>query len=70
MIARLLRMKCLTGYRLLGKYYMVAIDGTGHLVYKDRHCPHCLTKTKKGKIIYYYHNVLEAKIVTESGMDN
>ena len=47
---------------------MVAIDGTGHLVYKHRHCPHCLTKTKKGKVIYYYHNVLEAKIITENGL--
>ena len=60
--------KCLKAFRLLGKYYMVAVDGTGHLVFKDRHCSYCLTKEKDGKIIYYYHNVLEAKIVTETGL--
>ena len=47
---------------------MIAVDGTGHLVYKHRHCPHCLTKEKNGKVIYYYHNVLEAKIITESDL--
>ena len=68
MINRLIRMKCLTAFRLLDKYYMVAIDATGHLVFKDRHCPYCLTKKKDGKILYYYHNVLEAKLVTETGL--
>lgn len=68
MINRLIRMKSLKSFRLWDKYYMVAIDGTGHLVFKDRHCPHCLTKQKDGKITYYYHNVLEAKIVTETGL--
>ena len=68
MITRLLRMKCLKPFRLLDKYYMVAVDGTGHLAFADRHCPYCLTKEKDGKIIYYYHNVLEAKIVTENGL--
>jgi len=47
---------------------IIAIDGTGHLVFKERHCPHCLTKEKDGKVLYYYHNVLEAKIVTGSGL--
>jgi len=68
MINRLIRMKALEKYRLLGEYYMIAVDGTGHLVYKERHCPHCLTKEKDGKILYYYHNVLEAKIVTGTGL--
>jgi len=68
MINRLVRMKALDKYRLLGKYYMIAVDGTGHLVFKERHCPHCLTKEKDGKILYYYHNVLEAKIVAENGL--
>jgi len=68
MIARLLRMKCLSPYRLMNIYYMIAVDGTGHLAFSHRHCPYCLTKEKDGKIIYYYHNVLEAKIVTEAGL--
>ena len=68
MVNRLIRMKALEKYRLLEEYYMIAVDGTGHLVYKERHCPHCLTKKKDGKILYYYHNVLEAKLVTNTGL--
>jgi hypothetical protein len=67
-VARLIRMKCLAPFRLLDLYYMIAIDGTGHVTYKERHCSHCLTKEKDGKVLYYYHNVLEAKIVTENGL--
>jgi hypothetical protein len=68
MVYRLIRMKALDKYRLLGEYFMIAVDGTGHLIYKERHCPHCLTKEKDGEILYYYHNVLEAKIVTGTGL--
>jgi len=53
-------------YRLLGRYFVVAIDGTGTLSYDHRHCPHCLTQTHKGKTLYY-HPVLEAKLVTANG---
>jgi len=68
MTNRLIRMKCLEKYRLLGQYYMIAIDGTGHLVFNERHCEHCLVMKKDGKVLYYYHNVLEAKLVTENGL--
>ncbi|MHB8278990.1 MAG: transposase [Candidatus Humimicrobiaceae bacterium] len=68
MVNRLIRSKCLNRFRLLDSYFMIAIDGTGHLVYKERHCPHCLSKKKDGEILYYYHNVLEAKLVTGSGL--
>ncbi len=61
-------MKALAKFRLLRAYHLLAIDGTGHLVFKERHCPFCLSKEKNGKILYYYHNVLEAKIVTDLGL--
>ena len=63
-------MKALEKFKLLGKYYLIAIDGTGHLIFnnKKRHCEHCLVKKKDGKVLYYYHNVLEAKLVTENGL--
>lgn len=67
MVRKLIRMKCLEKFRLLGKYYLIAIDGTGHLVSKERHCDHCLVQKKDGKVLYYYHNVLEAKLVTANG---
>lgn len=62
----LIRKKILYPYRLLGKYYVVAIDGTGMITFRNRHCPHCLTRTQNG-VTTYYHNVLEAKIVTANG---
>jgi len=62
----LIRKKVLYPYRLLGKYYVVAMDGTGVITFRNRHCPHCLTQTHNG-VTTYYHNVLEAKIVTANG---
>jgi hypothetical protein len=62
----LIRKKILYPYRLLNRYYVVAIDGTGMVTFRHRHCPHCLTRTQNG-VTTYYHNVLEAKIVTANG---
>ncbi len=66
MTERLIRKKVLYPYRLLGRYFVVAVDGTGILTYSRRHCRHCLTQTQDGKTIYY-HKVLEAKLVTPNG---
>ncbi len=75
-IRELLRKKCLEEYRLLNRYYGVAIDGTGSLTFRKRHCPHCLVRhhtvqnKKNGslaKIARYYHPVLEAKLVLNNG---
>jgi hypothetical protein len=52
--------------RLLDQYYLVAIDGTGVLVFTERHCAQCLTRTRDGVTIYY-HPILEAKLVTATG---
>src|SRR3990172_11962791 len=66
MTEALIRQKILYPYRLLDIYFVVAIDGTGVLVFQERHCPYCLTKTHDGKTLYY-HNVLEAKLITSNG---
>jgi len=66
MCAELIRKKILYPFRLLGKCFAVAVDGTGTLTFSKRHCPHCLTRTYNGKT-QYYHNVLEAKLVTPHG---
>lgn len=63
----LIRKKVLERYRLLGRYYVIAIDGTGIYVFSERHCKHCLTRTHNGKTTYYHH-VLEAKLVTCDGL--
>jgi hypothetical protein len=62
----LIRRKVLYATRLLDHYYRVAIDGTGVLVFTERHCAQCLTRTHHGQTVYY-HPVLEAKLVTPSG---
>lgn len=66
-VETLIRKKVLARYRLLGLYYLVAIDGTGVLTFHTRHCPHCLTKTFPSGQTIYYHPVLEAKLVTANG---
>lgn len=62
----LIRKKALYQWRVLDRYFVIAMDGTGYLSFSDRHCPNCLTRTYKGKTIYYHH-VLEAKLVTPNG---
>ena len=59
--------KVLYPARLLGTYYVMALDGTGIRCYTKRHCPHGLTKTVNGQT-FYYHNVLQLSIVTPEGL--
>jgi hypothetical protein len=67
MTKALIRKKVLYDYRLLDTYFVVGIDGTGTLSFSERHCPYCLTRTHNGKT-QYYHNVLEAKLLTHTGL--
>jgi len=66
MVHRLIRMKVLDDGRLRG-HFLVVIDGTGQLYFRQRHCPHCLERTQGGQT-QYYHHVLEAKLVTPEGL--
>jgi hypothetical protein len=66
MTGTLIRKKVLYSYRVLGIYFIVAVDGTGTINFDHRHCPHCLTRTLDGKTLYY-HPVLEAKLLTSNG---
>jgi hypothetical protein len=68
MIQGLIRNKVLEKYRLFG-YYLVVLDGSGHLSFGEKkHCEDCLSKTfEDGKTIYY-HNIVEAKLITEFGL--
>ena len=66
MTETLIRRKVLDAARLLGRSFLVVIDGTGVLVFSERHCAHCLTRTRNG-CTRYYHPVLEAKLVTPTG---
>ena len=67
MVEILIRNKVLYPFRLLDHYMMIAMDGTGMLTFPERHCPHCLTRTLRDGRTLYYHDVLEAKLVTANG---
>jgi len=67
LMSRMFEQKWLRAYRLLDRYYLVAVDATGTVSFAKRHCAHCLTRTStKGKTTYF-HYVLEAKLVTCDG---
>jgi hypothetical protein len=46
-------MKALDRWRLF-RAHRVAVDGTGQLFHRKRHCPYCLTqKAANGETLYY-----------------
>ena len=55
-------------FRFMGKMYFVAIDGTGVASYNTNYCGECTSKTSKNRKTVWFHNVLEAKLVTHNGM--
>jgi hypothetical protein len=61
MVQRLIRMKALDAARLQGRFVLL-IDGSGYLVFRSRHCDHCLTQ-RHGETTLYLHQVLEAKLL-------
>jgi len=63
----LLTKKIWHNQRLFGQYFLVAIDATGVVNFKEPHCEQCLHKTHKSGKISYFHHVLEAKLITASG---
>ena len=69
MIKELLKKRSLEGYRILDKYWGIAIDGTELYSFKEKHCEHCLKREFKDKVTgeikqtLYHHAVLEAKLV-------
>ena len=60
MVHRLIRMRALERFRLLDKYYLVAIDGSGLFSTNERHCKYCLVKKSKetGEVLKYHHILL------------
>ena len=67
LVKALLAKKVLRKYRLLGQSYLVVIDGTHVMDVGEGHCEHCLRQTFKNGRVRHFHNVLEAKLVTDNG---
>jgi hypothetical protein len=68
LVKHLIENKSLRRFRIFGSHYLVAVDATGIASFNERHCPHCLMKTSKNGVVSYFHYVLEAKLVTTSGL--
>ena len=66
LVKEIIERKVFDKYRFEGMI-TVAIDGSGIVTFEEMHCEHCLVKTSKNGKKTYFHNVLEAKIVTENG---
>jgi hypothetical protein len=66
MIRRLMRMTILDEARLLGRL-VVAVDGTGWLCFRERHCDQCLVRRHRSGT-QYEHQVLEAKVLGPEGI--
>ena len=70
MIRALFKKRSLEACRLLDRYWCIAVDATGLFSFSEKHCEHCLKKEYRNKETgdvertVYYHNVLEAKLVT------
>jgi hypothetical protein len=63
----LIKKKVFDKSKVFGKY-LIAVDGSHAMTVSEGHCEHCLKRTseKSGKTTYF-HNVVEAKLVTENG---
>lgn len=68
LIKTLIEKKVFYKFRFMGKKYFVAIDGTGVASYETDYCGECTSKISKNGKTTYFHNVLEAKLVTHNGM--
>jgi hypothetical protein len=67
MVKNLIKEKRLERFRLLGGF-TVAIDATGVYSFSKKHCDYCLRFEHKDGSVSWRHMMLEAKLVSESGM--
>ena len=69
LVSGLIEQKVLHRFRLLGKHFTVAIDGTGVTSYEENDAEQTRShKTSKNGKTTYSHYVVEAKLVTSSGL--
>lgn len=68
LVSSLIEQRLMRKFRFMGKRYLIAVDATGMATFRHRHCDQCLTKTSKNGVVRYFHYVLEAKLITPSGL--
>jgi hypothetical protein len=69
MIRNIIRARVLDKYRLLGKYYRMAVDMVHCYTFDYKHCEQCLSKTdeRTGRK-QYQHYKIQVSLVTPEGM--
>ena len=71
LVRSMIRKRRLEGFRLLDRYYLVTLDGTGYLALgheASAFTKGCLTQTLENGQTFYYRPVVEAKLVTRTGL--
>lgn len=68
LLNHLIRMRALDRFRFEGEF-LLAIDGTELMRWLNRrHCDQCLVAEHQDERVEYFHQVVDAKLVTESGL--
>lgn len=68
LIGPLIEKRVLHRFRLLGKWFLVAVDGTGVYSSTTEHWEEHVQKTSKKGVVTNMNPVLEAKLVTSNGL--
>ena len=63
MFGQVQRGKELGAYQIMGKYYLLSLDGTGYFSSKQIHCLNCLVKKLRSGETLYHHQMLGAAII-------
>jgi len=68
LIGILIENRTLHSNRLLGKYFTIAVDGTGVYTSQTQHWAECNFQTSKNGVVTYLNHVLEAKLECSKGL--
>jgi len=67
MVQTLLEKNVFHKNRFRQKWFRVAVDGSGVVSFKHKHCAQCLHTTSKNGKVSYFHTVLDARLITSNG---
>lgn len=68
LVSALIEKRVFHKFKFLGKSFVVAVDATLVASYDKKYSPECQSRTSKNGKTTYSHSLLEAKLVTTSGL--
>jgi len=68
LLALLIEKRTLHSHRLPGKYFTIAVDGTGVYSSQTKHWDSCTCQTSRNGVVTWMNHVLEAKLVCSNGL--